>query len=262
MLLIFFFFEVFDNFPLALIDSLLELAGENNKPPLRLAIGVDTRSWGFSSSAVLEIAARVNAKLLFVTCDEGVLQKRFSETRRRHPLAKDRPVKQGISLEKKLLAGLQNEADIVIDTTAFSVHDLRHVLEGHFQKTGEGRLTVNLMSFGFRGGTPREADIIMDVRFLRNPHWEHDLKPLTGLDGPVGQYVRQDPDYEGFMERFRDLIESLLPRYAQEGKNYLTIAIGCTGGRHRSVFIVRELAAWLGSKNIHVFVENRDLPVA
>ncbi len=252
-------FEVFDNFPLALVVSLLEQAGQNNRPPLRIAIGIDTRTWGFSSSAVLDVAKRAQARLLFVTCDEAVLQKRFNETRRRHPLAKDRPVKYGIDLERKLLAGLKKESDIVIDSTDFSIHDMRHVLEGHFCVPGEGRLTVTLMSFGFRGGTPREADIVMDVRFLRNPHWVPELRELTGLDGAVGDYVRQDPDYEAFMTRFRDLLESLLPRYGREGKNYLTVAVGCTGGQHRSVHIVQELAAWLRAKNQQVFVENRDL---
>lgn len=252
-------FEVFDNFPLALVDSLLEQAGQYNRPPLRIAIGIDTRTWGFSSSALLETAQRANARLLFVTCEETVLQKRFNETRRRHPLAKDRPVKHGIDLERKLLAGLRKEADIVIDSTEFSIHDMRHVLEGHFSTPGGERLTVSLIAFGFRSGTPREADIVMDVRFLRNPHWAPELRDLTGLDAPVAAYVRQDPDYEGFMARFQDLLESLLPRYGQEGKSYLTIAVGCTGGRHRSVCFVQDLAGWLRSKNLQVFVENRDL---
>jgi len=255
-----FHFEVFDNFPLALVDSLLEQAGQNNRPPLRIAIGIDTRTWGFSASGLLDLVKRMGGRLLFVTCDEAVLQKRFNETRRRHPLAKDRPVKYGIELEKKLLGSLQKNADILIDSTDFSVHDLRHVLEGHFRdQEGPGRMTVTLMSFGFRHGVPREADLVMDVRFLKNPHWDEGLKPLSGLDAAVGEYIRQDQDYEEFVHKFKGLLETLLPRYAREGKNYLTVAVGCTGGRHRSVFVVQELAAWLKAQKMQVFIENRDL---
>ncbi len=255
-----FHFEVFDNFPLALVDSLLEQAGQNNRPPLRIAIGIDTRTWGFSASGLLDLVKRTAGRLLFVTCDEAVLQKRFNETRRRHPLAKDRPVKYGIELERKLLAGLKTNADILIDSSDFSVHDLRHVLEGHFRdQEGPGRMTVTLMSFGFRHGVPREADLVMDVRFLKNPHWDEGLKPLSGLDAAVGDYIRTDEDYEEFVQRFKGLLETLLPRYAREGKNYLTVAVGCTGGRHRSVYVVQELAAWLKAQKMQVFIENRDL---
>ncbi len=254
-----FHFEVFDNFPLALVDSLLEQAGQNNRPPLRIAIGIDTRTWGFSASAVLDLVKRSQGRLLFVTCDEAVLQKRFNETRRRHPLAKDRPVKYGIELEKKLLAGLKNNADILIDSSELSVHDLRHLLEGHFRDHSAEKMTVTLMSFGFRHGVPREADIVMDVRFLKNPHWDEALKPLSGLDAAVGDYIRMDADYEEFVSKFKGLLETLLPRYAREGKNYLTVAVGCTGGRHRSVFVVQELAAWLKAQKMLVFIENRDL---
>ncbi|MCB1681845.1 MAG: RNase adapter RapZ [Alphaproteobacteria bacterium] len=254
-----FHYEVFDNFPLALVDSLLEQAGQNNRPPLKIAIGIDTRTWGFSGSAVLDVAQRAKARLLFVTCDDAVLQKRFNETRRRHPLAKDRPVTYGIQLEKKLLAELQKHADILIDSTEFSIHDLRHVLEGHFRNKPQENMTVTLMSFGFRYGVPREADLVMDVRFLKNPHWDEKLKPLTGLDPAVGEYIRQDPDYERFMTTFKALLEILLPRYTQEGKNYLTVALGCTGGRHRSVYLIDLLAGWLREQKFQVFVENRDL---
>lgn len=255
-----FHFEVFDNFPLALVDSLLEQAGQNNRPPLRIAIGIDTRTWGFSASGLLDLVKRMGGRLLFVTCDEAVLQKRFNETRRRHPLAKDRPVKYGIELEKKLLGSLQKNADILIDSTDFSVHDLRHVLEGHFRdQEGPGRMTVTLMSFGFRHGVPREADLVMDVRFLKNPHWDEGLKPLSGLDAAVADYIRTDEDYAEFVQKFKGLLETLLPRYAREGKNYLTVAVGCTGGRHRSVFVVQELAAWLKAQKMQVFIENRDL---
>lgn len=254
-----FHFEVFDNFPLALVDSLLEQAGQNNRPPLRIAIGIDTRTWGFSASAVLDLVKRSQGRLLFVTCDEAVLQKRFNETRRRHPLAKDRPVKYGIELERKLLGSLQKNADILIDSSELSVHDLRHLLEGHFRDHGPEKMTVTLMSFGYRHGVPREADIVMDVRFLKNPHWDEELKPMSGLDAAVGEYIRTDADYEEFDKKFKGLLDTLLPRYAREGKNYLTVAVGCTGGRHRSVFVVQELAAWLKAKKMQVFIENRDL---
>lgn len=247
-------FEVFDNFPLAMIP---QLCGESCG---RIAVGVDTRTRGFSPKAVIEQAEKMGARLLFITCDDATLQRRFTETRRRHPLAKDEALQHGIAGEKELLEPLRERADLVIDSTNTSIHDLRHILQGHFDVDPDENLVVTLVSFGFRGGVPREADIVMDVRFLKNPHWDKKLKHLTGLAPEVGAHVREDEHFEAFIAHFKSLIGPLLPRYAREGKSYLTIAVGCTGGKHRSVYTVETLRAWLAEQNVKLFVEHRDLP--
>ncbi len=252
-------YEVFDNFPVSLVQPLVEDIHADDDSSGNIAIGIDTRTRGFSVQAVLDLVRAIHAKLLFVTCDDSVLQKRFTETRRRHPMAQGRSVRNGIEQERKMLGDIQSEADILLDTSEYSIHDMRHVLEGHFQIKPQEQLSVTLMSFGFRHGVPREADIVMDVRFLRNPHWDTELKPKTGLDDEVGAYILKDGDFEMFVKNFKALIEPLLPRYAFEGKRYLTIAIGCTGGRHRSVFTVRHLSDWFKEKGLSVYIENRDL---
>lgn len=249
-------YEVFDNFPLTLVDTLLEQSHPEDVP---MAIGIDTRSRGFDPVRLLDVVEQKHAKLIFLYCDESTLHKRFTETRRRHPVAKDRPVSAGIKREQEWLHPLRVAANLVIDTTDLSVHDLRRLLQVQFAVAKGGRLTVSLMSFGFRLGVPRDADIVMDVRFLANPHWELDLRPQTGLDAAVGAYVAADPDFAPFLTRFRALIEPLLPRYTREGKSYLTLAIGCTGGRHRSVYTVEQLAPWLTSLGYATNVIHRDI---
>ena len=174
-------------------------------------------------------------------------------------MAVDKSVSYGIRVEREVLSPLREQSDIVIDSTDTSIHDLRHMLEGHFALKPDENLTVSLLSFGFKNGVPREANIVMDVRFLKNPHWDKDLKPLTGMDSEVGAYVRQDTDFDDFIENFKGLLSPLLPRYAMEGKSYLSVAIGCTGGRHRSVFTVELLKKWLEEKGVKVFAEHRDL---
>ena len=158
---------------------------------------------------------------------------------------------------------IEAKADLALDTSALSIHDLRHILEGHFgSRLGESRektLAINLMSFGFRNGLPREADIVMDVRFLKNPHWDDDLRPLTGLDEKVGTYIEKDEDFESFIQNFQTLIAPLIPRYTLEGKHYLTIAFGCTGGHHRSVYCAERMANWLKAKNHTINITHRDL---
>ncbi|MGZ9108367.1 MAG: RNase adapter RapZ [Micavibrio sp.] len=249
-------YEVFDNFPLSLIDPLIHESGADGTP---IAIGIDSRTRGFDPEAVMTAVENLQAKLVFLVCDEMVLQKRFTETRRRHPVAKDRPVSAGIKREQEWLHPLRANADLVIDTTELSIHDLRHLLEKQFTVARAERLTVTLMSFGFRFGVPRDADLVMDVRFLANPHWVKELRPLTGQDEAVGTYVSGDPDFEPFLERFRALVDPLLPRYAHEGKSYLTIAVGCTGGRHRSVYTVERLAPHLRELGFGTSIIHRDV---
>ncbi|MGQ0527974.1 MAG: RNase adapter RapZ [Alphaproteobacteria bacterium] len=247
--------EVFDNFPLSLVPALLR----DTKPGSRIAIGIDTRTRGFKPQTILEQAKKSKAHLLFIACDETVLQKRFTETRRRHPMAKGRPVKTGIAEERKSLSALQKAADLTIDTSELSVHDVRHILRGHFDRRKKPRLNIALMSFGFRYGAPREADIVMDIRFLKNPHWVPALKSKTGLDAKVGDYIKTDKTLTVFLENFKKMLKPLLPLYAEEGKNYLTIALGCTGGRHRSVYLVGEIDAWLKEMGYATTLEHRDL---
>ena len=170
-----------------------------------------------------------------------MLQRRFTETRRRHPLAADRQVSDGIARERTLVSPLADRADVTVDTTDLSIQDLRRLLAGHFRLDGDVRLQLFVTSFSFRRGLPREADLVFDVRFLINPHYQPALRPLTGLDAPVAEMVAADPDFPEFFLRLTGLLEVLLPRYNLEGKCYLTIAIGCTGGRHRSVAIAEEL---------------------
>ena len=251
-------FEVFDNFPLHLVQPLLN---DDPKQRRNVAIGIDTRTRDFEPKAVIETAQAIDAQIIFITCDDAVLYKRFTETRRRHPMAKGKPVSIGIEHERALLSPLQDKADLTIDSSHMSVHDLRHILEGHFGQRADNTLNISLMSFGFRNGLPREADLVMDVRFLKNPHWDKDLKPKTGLDEDVGNYIREDENYEDFIENFQKLLEPLLPRYKNEGKSYLTIGIGCTGGQHRSVFVTEVLSAWLKDQGYNTHIDHRDIPV-
>jgi UPF0042 nucleotide-binding protein len=248
-------FEIFDNFPLSHIQALVE----ETPAKKAIAIGVDSRTRGFTAGALLDTARAIDATLLFITSDDTVLQKRFTHTRRRHPLAKAQPVMHGIQQERTLLQPLIEKADLTIDTSALSVHDLRHILEGHFGAQKSDSLHISIVSFAYRHGLPREADIVMDVRFLRNPHWDPALKDKTGLDTAVGAYIAQDPDYSSFLEHLKALIAPLLPRYIEEGKHYLTIAIGCTGGQHRSVFVTETLGKWLESLGYPTHKEHKEL---
>lgn len=249
-------YEVFDNFPLSLTEPLMTETRHDGMP---VAIGIDARTRGFDPEALLAVAARMGGRLVFLTCDEAVLQKRFTETRRRHPMAGDRPVSAGIRREQEWLYPLRAAADMVVDTTDYSIHDLRHALERSLGAARATRLNVTIMSFGFRFGVPRDADIVMDVRFLSNPHWVKNLQPLTGLDQEVGVYVNGDPDFDPFLTRLQALLEPLLPRYAHEGKRYLTLAIGCTGGRHRSVYTVERLNPWLHAIGYPATILHRDV---
>ncbi len=248
-------YEVLDNFPLTMIDPLMQQ--DNNNTPI--AVGIDTRTRGFDPDELILTAKRHNAEILFLTAEDAALQSRYTETRRRHPLAKDRPVSAGIEKEKIWLEPVLQNADRVIDTSDLSIHDLRRMIKGGYSWDGESGLTVTLMSFGFKNGVPKEADIVMDVRFLKNPHWEKSLKDLTGHDDEVGAYVKGDDSFAPFIENFQNLLNVLLPRYCHEGKSYLTIAIGCTGGRHRSVFTVETLKKMLSDRTESIDVYHRDL---
>lgn len=262
-------FEAVDNLPLSLLPLLLAPTADGDGPRSgapRMAVGVDLRTRGFDQGGLLDQLATLRARpdldlrVVYLDCDDAVLIRRFTETRRRHPLATDRPVADGIRIEREVMAPLREAADVVIDTSALTLAAFRQTLVAALAIGGGRRMTVTVLSFAFRGGLPREADLVFDVRFLDNPHYRDDLRPRDGRDPEVAAYVEADPDFAPFLERLEGLLKPLLPRYEREGKSYLTIAVGCTGGKHRSVVTAERLAAWLKSLGTPVTLRHRDLP--
>lgn len=258
--------EVVDNLPLRLLERLLAVpAGESGEGRDRpLAIGIDSRTRDFDPIKIARYLDKLHpqygadAGLLFLDCKGIELARRFSETRRRHPLAQDRPMADGIARERELLGPLRQAATHLIDTTDINANELQHDLRSRFSAHSDAPV-LTMMSFGFARGVPRNADLVFDVRFLRNPHWVPDLKPLTGLDESVGAYIAADPAYAEAVERIDGLLRLLLPRYATEGKSYVTIAFGCTGGRHRSVHICECIASAMRAAGFAPTVAHRDL---
>ncbi|MBC7520184.1 MAG: RNase adapter RapZ [Sandarakinorhabdus sp.] len=243
-------YEAVDNLPLGLVETLLASAEGGDSPPRPLAFGIDTRTRAFDAEA---LAARlrdlrgegIDVRLIYLDCADDELVRRFSETRRRHPLAADRPAIDGVARERELTGPLKRWADLVIDTTDLTATDLRRRIAERLGRGGKHPLTLTVQSFGFAHGLPRNADLVFDMRFLANPHWDMALRPLTGADPAVAAFVAADPAYGPAIDRITDLLLTLIPGYGREGKAYLTIAIGCTGGRHRSVAVSRELLARL-----------------
>lgn len=256
-------YEVFDNFPLDFVDDLIAQKDYADTP---IAFGLDTRSRGFSPKVVLDRMDKlrknksIDASMVFMSAGNMILQKRYSETRRGHPLAKDRPVLDGIRQERTWLKSLMDASDLLIDTSDLSIHDLRRVLESSLHPDARKRkLTVTVMSFGFKNGVPREGDMVLDVRFLQNPHWVPALKKKTGLDKKVQNYVAADPDFKSFMRHTESMLKLLLPRYSEEGKFYFTLAVGCTGGQHRSVFVADKLVKMIAKKGFSTSIRHRDI---
>lgn len=256
-------FEALDNLPVTLIAPALE----NAAPDRPVALGVDIRTRGFDPQALLDLAARSNRapgrriEIAFIDCDDDVLARRFVETRRSHPFAADRPVADGLAYERRLLAALRDAADLVVDSSLMTPQDLRRVLIGTYARTAR-TLSIFVTSFSYKRGLPREADLVFDVRFLRNPHYEPALRPLDGRRAEVDAFVAADPDFAPFFERLTGLLAPLLPRYRDEGKRYLTIALGCTGGKHRSVATAERLARWIGEAGWRCALGHRDVPDA
>lgn len=253
-------YEAIDNIPL----NLLPMVTGQTDGAGKLVLGVDVRSRDFSPEnlfAALDMwhqNAACKVTLIFMDCDDSKLQQRFTETRRKHPLAIDRPVEDGIRIERELLSPVREKADFILNTTSYSVHDLKRYIRDHFAPEGS-ELLVFVSSFSFREGVPRDADMVLDVRFLSNPHWEDTLRPMNGKDAAVGEYIMRDADFVAFFEHLCELLKPLLPRYREEGKSYFTIAIGCTGGRHRSVFMTEKLAGYLSQLGYKVGIRHRDL---
>jgi len=264
-------FEAIDNPPLSFVEELVARPGLDGVEGQQIAFGVDARSRGFKVDNVLSTLERlranpaIEADLVFAWAEESVLQRRYTETRRRHPLSPEGRVQDGIAAEQALTAPLREAADLMIDTSDLSLAGLRQIVEQRYgnnedaDKPRAPGLSVALMSFGYPLGLPREADVVMDARFLRNPHYDPLLRPGTGLDPAVVAYVEADPVFAEFYDRLAGMLLLLLPRFRQEGKKYVTIAIGCTGGRHRSVAIVEKLAATLSEAGWRVSITHREL---
>ena len=257
-------FFVIDNLPAALISQVVRQADPTSDPRRqRLAVAVDTRG-GLSFEALEQVLGALDTDgvpttLLFLDADDEVLAKRFEESRRPHPVEAP-TVGESIALERAALEDLRGRADVVVDTSDRTVPDLRRALGEIFSGERPRRpLRVAVTSFGFKHGVPRVIDLLFDVRFLPNPFWIPELRPLTGHDEAVRAYVLAPGDTGAFLHRVQALLEFLLPRYEAEGKTYLTIGVGCTGGRHRSVAIAEELGRWLGEHEVEAVVRHRDL---
>ncbi|HZT51291.1 MAG TPA: RNase adapter RapZ [Stellaceae bacterium] len=254
-------YEAVDNLPLSLLPSLVGPQATN----MPLAVGVDVRTRDFAVPRLVEAIDRLGAehgldlKMVFLDCDDELLERRYTETRRRHPLAAERPVADGIRLERQRVWPLRGRADLVIDSSDLTPADLKRLLHGHFALDAAPGITLFVTSFAYRHGLPRDADLVFDVRFLRNPHYVDALRPKTGRDPEVGAYIEADPDFARLFGALADWVDALLPRYEREGKSYLTIAFGCTGGRHRSVFCAERLAAGLRRNGRRVELAHRDL---
>ena len=258
--------ETVDNLPLSLLDRLLAVSPsegslDNERP---LALGIDSRTRDFDSRRIVARARSLreggrDTAILFLDCSGAEITRRYSETRSRHPLARDRQIEDGITYERELLAPLREAADELIETTGRSTNELQALLRQRFGESAGAGVTLTVMSFAFSGGMPRDADFVFDMRFLRNPHWVPELKAHSGLHPDVAAYIAGDPVYAEAKTRIEQLILLLLPRYEAEGKSYVTIAIGCTGGKHRSVHFAESLASRLREAGFSPTVRHRDL---
>ncbi|MBW3562331.1 MAG: RNase adapter RapZ [Actinobacteria bacterium] len=260
-------YYVIDNLPPSLVGKVVELASQPGSSVDRLALVADVRGREFFGEVMDSVRGlrdrHADVRVLFLEADDDELVARFEASRRRHPLGESEGaegVLEGIQRERVVLEDLRGTADLVIDTSDINVHELRDRLVDAFGSVDEASMRVNLVSFGYKYGLPRDADLVMDVRFLPNPHWVDELRPYTGRDQPVKDYVLGHEDTGPFLERFRALLDAVVPGYVDEGKRYLTIAVGCTGGKHRSVAISEEIARYLGeTTDLPVHVDHRDM---
>ncbi|MBX7146630.1 MAG: RNase adapter RapZ [Alphaproteobacteria bacterium] len=256
-------YEAVDNMPVSLLQRFDFVSEENH----HVAFGIDSRTRGFTPEIFIEIINKFrqdqksNFQLLYLSCDQDVLARRYIETRRKHPLAINRPVIDGIDLEKKLLAPLEILADELIDTTNLTPGNLKNIIYDRFniKNIDHPKIVITLISFSYHYGLPREADWVFDVRFLHNPFYQPSLKNLNGLDMNVAKYIERDSVLDNFFTPLTQILNMLLPKFEQEGKSYLTIAVGCTGGKHRSVYIVQKLADFFQKLDQHVNIMHRDI---
>src|SRR5215831_1424547 len=256
-------FYCIDNLPVALIPRLVELWETSREEVRRVALGLDVRERHFLDEFPRVFdelrAGGVQLEVLYLEASDDVLVRRFSETRRPHPAAEGGTLADGIRREREALGTLRGMADRIIDTSAFTVHELRAALRARLESPESGAMTISLVSFGYKYGLPTDADLVLDCRFLPNPFFVEELRARTGTDPAVAEYVLARPDAVEFLEHVLALLRFTLPRYQHEGKSYLTIAVGCTGGRHRSVVLVEALRARLTELGHRVLVRHRDL---
>jgi UPF0042 nucleotide-binding protein len=253
-----------DNLPPLLIPKFIELCHGYQEEVKRIALGVDLRGGQFLHSwpdVLAELrAAGHHVQILFFDAADDVLLRRFSETRRPHPLAGNGSIQEGIAREREALVGMRELADKVIDTSDFNVHQLKREIEQQFcQVSSSRRMSVFLTSFGYKFGIPHDSDMIFDVRFLPNPYFVNELRDQTGLDGVVEDFVLKDDETRAFLDRLYGLLEFTLPLYEREGKSTLTLALGCTGGRHRSVVLVEALQKRLAEAGYKIYTKHRDI---
>jgi RNase adapter protein RapZ len=255
-------FYCVDNLPVSFIPSFAEQSMDGGGEFERAALLVDARE-GEQLKRLPEVYRKLRreypATLVFVEASDEALARRFSETRRPHPRGADYSISEGIRLERKQMAPIREIADVVIDTTKFTVHELRQFIIEKFEKAGRRPLLISLVSFGYRFGLPADADLVFDVRFLPNPHFVAKLQPYSGKDARVAKYIRSFKQTGQFLRRIEGLLEYLIPNYIREGKSYLTIAFGCTGGRHRSVMMAEAVAKALAKRGYTTKLEHRDL---
>ena len=251
-----------DNLPVSIIPIFSELYVQGAGEIERAALGVDARE-GEQLEKLPEIFRKLSKEthvtLVFVEASDDVLVRRFSETRRPHPIGRNLPVREGIREERRKMAPIRRLADVIIDTTKFNVHELQHIVAEQFQNPDLKPLVVSVVSFGFRHGIPTDADLVFDVRFLPNPHFVPKLRPFSGKDPRVARYIRSFSQTKVFLKKIEGLLTYLIPHYIAEGKSYLTIAFGCTGGRHRSVMMAEVIRRALAKKGYTVKVVHRDV---
>lgn len=256
-------YHAVDNLPLELLPQFAEIVRRTPEME-RAALVIDARegTWLEHFPAMLKkVRSVLLTRVVYLEASDDALIRRFSETRRPHPLGRSETVLEAIQAEKQRLDPIRNVADIILDTTKFNVHELRAHINAQFEReTSDRNLTVSVNSFGFKNGVPAEADLVFDVRFLPNPHFIPEFRPLTGKDPEVANYVRHSPQTKEFLEKVTDMLDFLLPNYIKEGKSYLTVAFGCTGGQHRSVFIAEEITKRLTADGYRVKSMHRDMP--
>lgn len=259
--------EAVDNFPIRLAGPLLDIPAPIGRSgsAIPLALGFDSRTRGFKAEALIKQIKQLqkrpdlNIMTLFLDCAGTEIERRYAETRRRHPMAQDRPAMDGIAQERMMMEPLRRWAETVIDTSKMSAHELQVDIRERFSSEATPHTTVSITSFGFSRGVPHNVDLVFDLRFLRNPHWDNELRPMTGLDAEVSAYVEADPAYQEAMAKIRDLLAFLLPLYDAQGKAYVNIAFGCTGGRHRSVHVAEQFGKWLRDDGFSPTVSHRNL---
>lgn len=259
--------ETIDNFPIRMLERLLGEPGESSDSATRgpLAIGFDTRTRGFVPAEIIALIKRMATRtdlaltFMFIDCKTSELERRYNETRRRHPMAQERTVQDGIAAERELLEPLRRWAEVVIDTSELSSNDLQNRVRELFAHEHKAEPSLTVSSFGFARGMPPLADLVFDMRFLDNPHWIEGLREKTGLDEEVGAHIEKDPAFATAFEQIRALLITLLPRYAAQGKAYIHVAFGCTGGRHRSVFSAEQMAGALREEGFSPTIRHRNL---